>query len=173
MAGSGCPIQLIRALLLDLGSFPPLRFVNQCRQFRLRISARRSVFRMLLFRVAWICLPRKATTLAYPQLLLQSAYRGYFLTSGNKTAASAGGTGVSRVTLTWLVLSAIILLPARLLAWTNGELLIWMDNARADAVKRIAQKFENDLGIKVSIERRKALPPISRWLQKPGKVQIF
>jgi maltose/maltodextrin transport system substrate-binding protein len=77
---------------------------------------------------------------------------GLFLTFGNKNPSCAGGARFSRATLTWLVLSALILLPARLLAWTNGELLIWMDNARADAMKRIAQKCENDLGIKVSIE---------------------
>lgn len=77
---------------------------------------------------------------------------GPFLTSGNKNPACAGGARVSRAKLTWLVFSALILLPVRLLAWTNGELLIWMDNARADAMKRIAQKCEDDLGIKVSIE---------------------
>ena len=77
---------------------------------------------------------------------------GLFLTSGNKNPSWAGCARVSRATLIWLVLSALILLPTKLLAWTNGELLIWMDNARADAMKRIAQKCENDLGIKVSIE---------------------
>jgi maltose/maltodextrin transport system substrate-binding protein len=40
----------------------------------------------------------------------------------------------------------------RLFAWTDGELLIWMDTDRGHALKPIAQKFENHFGIKVTIE---------------------
>jgi maltose-binding protein MalE len=97
--------------------------------------------------------PREPTTLGYPLTIIAKVPTvDTFLTSGNKNTACAGGARPSRATLTWFILSAFILLPARLLAWTNGEILVWMDNARADAMKRIGQKCESDLGIKVSIE---------------------
>ena len=95
------------------------------------------------------------------------------LTSGNKDPSRSGGAHVSRATLTCLVLSALILLPAKLLAWTNGELLIWMDNARADAMKRIAQECENDLGIKVSIATPQNITTDFPLLREPGKAQIL
>jgi maltose/maltodextrin transport system substrate-binding protein len=37
-------------------------------------------------------------------------------------------------------------------AWTNGELLIWMDADRASAMQLVANKFEQDYGIPVRIE---------------------
>lgn len=46
----------------------------------------------------------------------------------------------------------LFLAPINLFAWTNGELLIWMDSARAQGLELIAKKFEKDLGIKVTIE---------------------
>jgi maltose/maltodextrin transport system substrate-binding protein len=39
-----------------------------------------------------------------------------------------------------------------LLAWTNGELLIWMDTDRGHGLEPIAKKFEGDFGVKVKIE---------------------
>jgi len=51
-----------------------------------------------------------------------------------------------------LTLSALFLVPIHLFAWTNGELLIWMDNQRGHALEPIAQKFQNELGLKVTIE---------------------
>jgi maltose/maltodextrin transport system substrate-binding protein len=51
-----------------------------------------------------------------------------------------------------LILSTLSLSPIRAFAWTNGELLIWMDAERGKAVQAIAQKFETDLGLKVTIE---------------------
>src|ERR1700759_2209833 len=53
--------------------------------------------------------------------------------------------------LLW-VLSALYLVPINLFAWTNGELLIWMDDQRGRALQPIVQKFEADLGLKVTIE---------------------
>ena len=107
---------------------------------------------MLLFRVAWILPPPRTKCVSIPPTIIAKPFTvKTFLTGGNINATCAVGALVSRVRLTWLLLSAIILLPGRSLAWTNGELLIWMDSARADAMKRIAQKCENDLGIKVSI----------------------
>src|SRR5271166_4569417 len=51
------------------------------------------------------------------------------------------------------LLLALFLIPVDLLAWTNGELLIWMDADRGQALKAIAaKKFENDFGLKVTIE---------------------
>jgi maltose/maltodextrin transport system substrate-binding protein len=51
-----------------------------------------------------------------------------------------------------LILSAFFLVPLHLFAWTNGELLIWMDNQRGRALGPIAQKFQSELGLKVTIE---------------------
>jgi len=53
--------------------------------------------------------------------------------------------------LLW-IFSAFFLVPINVFAWTNGELLIWMDNDRGRALQPIIQKFEADLGIKVTIE---------------------
>jgi maltose/maltodextrin transport system substrate-binding protein len=51
-----------------------------------------------------------------------------------------------------LVLLALLLSPVQVHAWTNGELLIWMDAERGKAAEAIAQKYEDDLGLKVTIE---------------------
>jgi len=53
--------------------------------------------------------------------------------------------------LLWIV-SALFLAPINLFAWTNGELLIWMDNDRGRALQPIVKTFEADLGLKVTIE---------------------
>jgi maltose/maltodextrin transport system substrate-binding protein len=53
--------------------------------------------------------------------------------------------------LLW-ILSALFLVPINLFAWTNGELLIWMDNERGGALRPIVNKFQTDLGLKVTIE---------------------
>jgi len=37
-------------------------------------------------------------------------------------------------------------------AWTNGQLLIWMDSDRASAMRVVADRFEEDFGITVRIE---------------------
>ena len=50
------------------------------------------------------------------------------------------------------VLLFFYLLPINLFAWTNGELLIWMDNDRAKGLAPIAQKFEHDFGVKITID---------------------
>src|SRR5215469_16935281 len=51
-----------------------------------------------------------------------------------------------------LWLSVLCLIPMRLFAWTDSELLIWMDTDRGHALKPIAHKFEKHFGIKVTIE---------------------
>ena len=51
-----------------------------------------------------------------------------------------------------LILLALCLVTPKLFAWTNGELLVWMDNDRGRALMPIVEKFEADLGLKVTIE---------------------
>jgi maltose/maltodextrin transport system substrate-binding protein len=48
--------------------------------------------------------------------------------------------------------TALFLWPMHVCAWTNGQLLIWMDSERAHGLRPIVKKFANDLGIKVRIE---------------------
>jgi maltose/maltodextrin transport system substrate-binding protein len=56
---------------------------------------------------------------------------------------------MKRLSLIFLVLCLVI---PNLFAWTNGELLVWMDNERGRALAPIVEKFETDLGLKVTIE---------------------
>ena len=49
-------------------------------------------------------------------------------------------------------LAALWLMPVSLFAWTSGELLIWMDPDRAQALEPLTKKFEQDLGIKIAIQ---------------------
>ena len=49
-------------------------------------------------------------------------------------------------------MSVLFLGLNNLFAWTNGELLIWMDSERGKAAQEIAQKFESYFGLKVTIE---------------------
>ena len=57
-----------------------------------------------------------------------------------------------RIARLLLILSVWTFGPVNVFAWTNGELLIWMDSDRGSAVHAIAQKFEADLGLKVTVE---------------------
>jgi maltose/maltodextrin transport system substrate-binding protein len=58
----------------------------------------------------------------------------------------------SAINWRFLTLTILCLWPLRLSAWTNGQLLIWMDSERAKGLRPIVKKFTNDLGIKVTIE---------------------
>ena len=49
-------------------------------------------------------------------------------------------------------MAVFTLRPTSVLAWTNGELLVWMDSERGKAVEAMAQKFDADLGVKVTVE---------------------
>jgi maltose/maltodextrin transport system substrate-binding protein len=51
-----------------------------------------------------------------------------------------------------LTIALLFLWPMNLEAWTNGQLLIWMDSERAQGLGPIVKKFANDLGIKARIE---------------------
>jgi maltose-binding protein MalE len=71
------------------------------------------------------------------------------------------------------LLLALFLSPVHLFAWTNGELLIWMDNQRGRALEPIANKFESELGIKVTIETPHKSPTVSRLPPRLGKGRIW
>ena len=53
----------------------------------------------------------------------------------------------------WLIfLWVLCLLPRNLFAWTDGELLIWMDPDRGQALDPIARNFEKEIGVNITIE---------------------
>ena len=75
-----------------------------------------------------------------------------------------------------LVLSALFLIPVNLLAWTNGQLLIWMDADRGHALEPIAKKFENDFGVKITIEAPEKITdsfPIAAQMAKGPDIVIW
>ena len=75
-----------------------------------------------------------------------------------------------------LVVSALFLIPVDLFAWTNGELLIWMDADRGHALEAIAKKFENDFGLKVTIEASEKTTdsfPIAAQMAKGPDIVIW
>jgi maltose-binding protein MalE len=51
-----------------------------------------------------------------------------------------------------LILVVFCFVPFELLAWTNDELLIWMDADRGHGLDPIVKKFEDDCGFRVTIE---------------------
>jgi maltose/maltodextrin transport system substrate-binding protein len=53
----------------------------------------------------------------------------------------------------WLIfLWVLCLVPRNLFAWTDGELLVWMDPDRGQALDPIARKFEKEIGVNITIE---------------------
>jgi hypothetical protein len=54
------------------------------------------------------------------------------------------------------ILLALALPPMNLSAWTNGELLIWMDNDRAKGLAPVAEKFEDDFEIEITTQNQLA-----------------
>ena len=67
------------------------------------------------------------------------------------------------------ILLALTLLPMNLSAWTNGELLIWMDNDRAKGLAPIAQKFQDDFGIKITIDTPEKITDTFPMAAQAGK----
>jgi maltose/maltodextrin transport system substrate-binding protein len=51
-----------------------------------------------------------------------------------------------------LAVTLIGLWPLNLKAWTNGQLVIWMDSGLAQGLRPIATKFKHDWGVKVTID---------------------
>src|ERR1700758_2761281 len=75
-----------------------------------------------------------------------------------------------------LVISTLFLIPVNLFAWTNGELLIWMDADRGHALEAIAKKFENDFGLKVTIEAPEKITdcfPIAAQMAKGPDIVVW
>src|ERR1700756_552075 len=76
-----------------------------------------------------------------------------------------------------LALLALFLIPVDLFAWTNGELLIWMDADRGQALRATAaKKFEHDLGLKVTIESPEKITdsfPIAAQMAKGPDIVIW
>src|SRR6266481_1060185 len=74
------------------------------------------------------------------------------------------------------VLLFFYLLPINLFAWTNGELLIWMDPGRGRALDPLVQKFETDFGVKVTIETPEKITrtfPIAAQVGKGPDIVIW
>jgi maltose/maltodextrin transport system substrate-binding protein len=75
-----------------------------------------------------------------------------------------------------LVLSGLFLIPVNLSAWTNGELLIWMDADRGRALQAMAKKFDDDFGLKVTIETPEKITdcfPIAAQMAKGPDIVIW
>jgi maltose/maltodextrin transport system substrate-binding protein len=70
----------------------------------------------------------------------------------------------------FLCLCALGLVPMHLFGWTNGELLIWMDPDRGHALKLLAQKFRDDLGINATIETPQNITDSFPLAAQVGKV---
>ena len=68
------------------------------------------------------------------------------------------------------VVMVLCLVPMRLFAWTDGQLLIWMDTNRGHALKPIAQRFENHLGSKLRLNLPKRSQTVSRSPLKSRRV---
>ena len=74
------------------------------------------------------------------------------------------------------LLLALFLIPVDLFAWTNGELLIWMDADRGHALEAIGKKFENDFGLKVTVEAPERITenfPIAAQMAKGPDIVIW
>ena len=75
-----------------------------------------------------------------------------------------------------LVAAALFLMPLGLFAWTNGELSIWMDADRGHALEVMAKKFENDFGLKVTIEAPEKITdcfPIAAQMAKGPDIVVW
>jgi len=76
----------------------------------------------------------------------------------------------------FLYLLAICLVPRHLLAWTDGELLIWMDPDRGQALKPLAERFEKDLGVDAKVETPEKLTenfPLAAQVGKGPDIVIW
>jgi maltose/maltodextrin transport system substrate-binding protein len=74
------------------------------------------------------------------------------------------------------IMLALFLIPLDLFAWTNGELLIWMDADRGHALEATAKKFENDFGLKVTIGAPEKITdsfPIAAQMAKGPDIVIW
>ena len=64
----------------------------------------------------------------------------------------------------------------QLFAWTDGELLIWMDADRGHALRPLAQKFEKEIGVETTIETPEKLTdgfPLAAQVGKGPDIVIW
>lgn len=76
----------------------------------------------------------------------------------------------------FLCLCALCFVPMQLFAWTDGELLIWMDAERGHALQSLAQKFETEIGVETKIETPEKLTdgfPLAAQVGKGPDVVIW
>lgn len=74
------------------------------------------------------------------------------------------------------IMLALFLIPFDLFAWTNGELLIWMDADRGHALEATAKKFEHNFGLKVTIAAPEKITdsfPIAAQMAKGPDIVIW
>ena len=93
----------------------------------------------------------------FQQALVERAFKAPLCSRTKPPVLECGSTLSFKRKLSTVVLG-LALLPMNLSAWTNGELLIWMDNDRAKGLAPIAQKFQNDFGLKITIDTPEKLP---------------
>jgi maltose/maltodextrin transport system substrate-binding protein len=76
----------------------------------------------------------------------------------------------------WLAAGLLFLPGPHACGWENGELLVWMDNARGRAVQDLGDQFQRDLGIKVTVEAPEKLTesfPIAAQAGKGPDIVIW
>jgi maltose/maltodextrin transport system substrate-binding protein len=82
----------------------------------------------------------------------------------------------SPLTSLFLCLLALCLVPRHLFAWTDGELLIWMDADRGQALKPLTERFEKDLGVDARVETPEKLTenfPLAAQVGKGPDIVIW
>jgi maltose/maltodextrin transport system substrate-binding protein len=82
----------------------------------------------------------------------------------------------SPIKILFLFLLALCLVPRPLFAWTDGELSIWMDPDRGQALKPLAERFEKDLGVDVKVETPEKLTenfPLAAQVGKGPDIVIW
>jgi maltose/maltodextrin transport system substrate-binding protein len=68
-----------------------------------------------------------------------------------------------------LLVLALWLSGSPAFAWTNGELLIWMDADRGRAIQPIVKQFEDRYGVKITIESPEDIPTNFTMAAQSGK----
>jgi maltose/maltodextrin transport system substrate-binding protein len=85
------------------------------------------------------------------------------------------GRGLATLWAASLLLLLLLPVP-KAGGWKNGELLVWMDGERGRAVQRLGDRFEQELGITVTVEAPEGLTfsfPIAAQAGKGPDVVIW
>ena len=104
----------------------------------------------------------------FQQALAERAFKAPLCSRTKPPVLECGSSLSLKRKLSTVVLS-LALLPMNLSAWTSGELLIWMDNDRAKGLAPIAQKFENDFGLKITIDTPEKITDTFPMAAQAGK----